>query len=64
MLEALARAVLNAAEGLGVPPMSRLAEIDNFCTPHAVSGREHDRSHRRKAYPQDIENTSQKVPHS
>ena len=35
MLEALARAVLDADEGLGVPPMSRLAEIDNLCTPSA-----------------------------
>ena len=58
MLEALARAVLDADKGLGVPPMSRLAEVDNLCTPHAVSEGEHDRIHRRKAYPQDIENTS------
>ena len=64
MLEALARAVLDAAEGLGVPPIGRLAEIDNRCTPHAVSEREHDRLHPRKEYLQDTENTSQKVGHS
>jgi len=30
MLEALARAVLDAAEGLGVPAIGRLAEIDDL----------------------------------
>jgi hypothetical protein len=73
MLEALARAELGAAEGHGVPAIGRLPEVDDLGGGVVVgvtrqrrtdAACERDRFHRRKEYPQDIENTSQKVRHS
>ena len=53
--------IVGAASGQNRCPKS---DVRPECAQRPVSEREHDGFHRRKEYPQDIENTSQKVRHS